>query len=179
MPTGVPLLLCRFYGDCGTAHAIAVDASSVHVCWQMASNSQYALPPQSSPQKSASGKSQLRSKQTSKGPSPENFLTIGDCFERYTYRVTGDARLVKEKRSHNSEAARCTFRSKDLFPVDDIALIHWLKPPSWNRAPATLPRAHNKITRFCIAGMLDKCMCCLCCTHEQMIVNIQIFCLSH
>ena len=30
-------------------HVIAIDTSSACVCWQMASNSQYALPPQSSP----------------------------------------------------------------------------------------------------------------------------------
>ena len=46
----------------GATLVIAVDASLAHVCWQTASNSQYALPPQSSLQESASSKSQLRSK---------------------------------------------------------------------------------------------------------------------
>ena len=45
-----------------------------------------------SSQESASGKSvsliKLRSKQNSKGTSPENFVASGGCFERYTYRVT-------------------------------------------------------------------------------------------
>ena len=62
-----------------SAYLIAVNAFalSTHMCWQMASNSQYALPHQSSPQESASSKSHIRSKQSSKGPSPDNFDTIG------------------------------------------------------------------------------------------------------
>ena len=44
-----------------------------------------------------SGKSQLRSKQSSKVPSPDNFATISGCFERYT-RVTALGRLKKEER---------------------------------------------------------------------------------
>ena len=48
---------------------------------------QYTLPSQYYPQKSISSKSQLRSKQSSNGPSPENFETIGGCFECYMYRV--------------------------------------------------------------------------------------------
>ena len=58
----------------GTAHVIAVDESSAHVCigeWRP----------------TASGKSQLCSKQSFKKPSPENLMTIGGCFERYTYRA--------------------------------------------------------------------------------------------
>ena len=50
--------------------------SSTHVCtdeWHPTC-SQYTLPPQSSPQKGAGSKSQLCSKQSSKGPSPENFM---------------------------------------------------------------------------------------------------------
>ena len=70
----------------------------IHVCWQMASNSQYSLPPQSSPQENASGKSQLRSKQRADGPSPESFLTIGGCFEHYMYRVTTLGWLKKKER---------------------------------------------------------------------------------
>ena len=83
---------------CGTTHIIAVDRSSAHMCWQMASNSQYTLPPQSSLQESASSKSQLHSRQRSKGPSPESFLTIGGCFECYTYRITTPGRLKKKER---------------------------------------------------------------------------------
>ena len=69
----------------------------------MASNSQYALPPQSSPQESTSGKSQLRSKQSSKVPSPDNFVTIGGCFERYTYRVTALGWLKKERKKEDEQ----------------------------------------------------------------------------
>ena len=89
-----------------TTHTLAVDVSSAHVCWQMASNSQYTLPPQSLPQENASGKSQLRSKQSSKGPLPENFLTIGGCFECYTYRIKVLGWLKKERKKMNNSDFR-------------------------------------------------------------------------
>ena len=73
----------------------------------MASKSQ---PPQSSPQKSAGGKSQLRSKWSSNGPSPENFMTISGNFECNTYRVTVLCWLKKEKR-------RWTILSFDRFKL--------------------------------------------------------------
>ena len=40
--------------------------------------------------------SQLRSKQSKKVPSPENFLATGGCFECNTYRVTAVGCLKKE-----------------------------------------------------------------------------------
>ena len=52
--------------------------------------------PQSSPQKSASGKSQLHSGKAR--PIPKNFMTIGGCFECYTYRVMVLGWLKKEER---------------------------------------------------------------------------------
>ena len=72
-------------GPTSAAHALAVRA---RVHWRMASNSQYALPPQSSPQESARDKSQLCSKQSSNGPSPENFVTIGGYFDYLWLFVT-------------------------------------------------------------------------------------------
>ena len=56
-------------------------------------------------QESANDKSQLRSKQTSKGPSPENSLTIGGCFEHYTYHimVLGWLKKKKRKKKMNTE----------------------------------------------------------------------------
>ena len=62
------------------------------------SNSQYALPPQSSPQKIAGVRSQLRSKRSSKVPSSENFLATGGFFKRKTYRVTALGCLKKKER---------------------------------------------------------------------------------
>ena len=44
-------------------------------------------------QESASGKL----KQSLKGTSPENFMTIGGCFECYTYRVMALGCLKKEE----------------------------------------------------------------------------------
>ena len=41
-------------------------------------------------------KSKLRSKQSSKGILLENFMTIGGCFECYTYRVMALGCLKKE-----------------------------------------------------------------------------------
>ena len=49
------------------------------------------------PAESASGKSQLCSKQSSNKPSPENFLTIGVCFECYTYHVAVLGWMKKEE----------------------------------------------------------------------------------
>ena len=57
--------LCSFsikIFTCAT-HVLAVDASSQHVHQQIASNSQYTLPPRSSLQKTTQGKSKLRSKE--------------------------------------------------------------------------------------------------------------------
>ena len=78
-------------------HIIAVDASSVHVCWQMASNSQYTLPTQSSLQKSASSKSQLHSKQSSKGIS-QRILWRLVAISNTMYHVTMLGCLKKERR---------------------------------------------------------------------------------
>ena len=81
---------------------------SARVHWRMASYSQYALPPQSSPQESASGKSQLHSKQSSKGPFPENSLASGGCFEHYTYHVMALGWLKKkEKKKINNSTVSC------------------------------------------------------------------------
>ena len=83
---------------CGAAHALAVNcASSAHVHRQMASNSYYTLPPRSSPQKNAGGKSSLRSKQSTKAPSPENSLATGGSFG--TQHLSHySARLVEERK---------------------------------------------------------------------------------
>ena len=84
---------------CSAAHVIAFDASFTHMCWQM-------VPPTASmlcllslpPLESASSKSHLHSKQSSKGPSQENFVTIGGCFECYMYHVAALGCLKKERR---------------------------------------------------------------------------------
>ena len=54
--------------------------------------------PQSSQQKSAGGKSQLLSKQSSNGPSPVNFPVIDGYFKCYTYYVMALGWLKKEER---------------------------------------------------------------------------------
>ena len=56
-------------------------------------------------QKSSGSKSQLHSKQSSNGPSPDNFMTIGGCFECYTYCNTalGWLKKKKEKNVNNSD----------------------------------------------------------------------------
>ena len=105
---GLDFLLEIFYGELflfffdnnlllrGTAHVIAVDASSAHVSnWLMAS---FMLCPLSLPWKIAGVRSQLCSKQSSKGISTENFLATGDFFECNFYRVTALSCLKKERR---------------------------------------------------------------------------------
>ena len=75
-----------------TQHVSAVDASSAHVCahvhWWMASNSQYAMPPQSSPQKKSQVVSPgyVQSKAQINHPQIISWLLVG-CFERYTSGV--------------------------------------------------------------------------------------------
>ena len=85
---------------------LRVDASSSHMCtdeWHPTASTLYPL---SLPhKKSAGGKSQLHSKQSSNGPSPENFLTIGGCFECYTYRVMTQGWLRKEERKKMNNSA--------------------------------------------------------------------------
>ena len=48
-------------------------------------------------------KSQLRSKRSSNGPSPENFLAISGYFERNTYRVMALRWLKKERKKKISD----------------------------------------------------------------------------
>ena len=55
------------------------------------------------PAKSAGCKSQLCSKQSSNEPSPENFLTIGDYFEHYMYRVMALGWLKKEEEEEEKD----------------------------------------------------------------------------
>ena len=79
------------------AHTLAVDA---FILAHVASNSQYTLPllilflQKSS---SSTCKSKLHSKQSSNRPSPDNFMTIGGCFECYMYLQYG-TRLAEEKK---------------------------------------------------------------------------------
>ena len=83
---------------CGAAPALVVDASSSHVCTDEWHPTVSMLCPLSLPcKKSASGKSQLRWKQSSNGPSPKNFMTIGGCFKCYMYRVMALDWLKKEE----------------------------------------------------------------------------------
>ena len=81
---------------CGTAHVIAVDVLSAHACVDKWCPTTSTLCPLSLPHKKVVA--QLCSKQSSKGTSSENFVTIGGCFERYTYRVTAPGCLKKERR---------------------------------------------------------------------------------
>ena len=70
-----PLFVTRYRPrNCGWC----VIRARVH--WRMASNNQPPRPPQSSPQKIAGVRSQLRSKRSSNGPSSENFLATGGFF---------------------------------------------------------------------------------------------------
>ena len=83
---------------CAISHTCSWRVILARVHQWMTSNSQYTLPPQSFVQKkSASGTSQLRPKQSSNGPYPENFMTIGSCFEYYTYRIIVLVWLKKEE----------------------------------------------------------------------------------
>ena len=126
-----------------------VDVSSLRMCALTNGIQQpYALPPQSSCKKSKSSKFQLRSKQSSNVPSPENFVAIGGYFERYMYRVMALGWLKKNERKKMSnrpfqichfkivtthcycrlgQAALCTSRHEYLFPGNDTTvkmLIH-------------------------------------------------------
>ena len=70
------------------AHTLAVAALSLHMCtnWLPAASTLCSLCIIFLQKSSSSTcKSQLRSKQSSNGPSPYNFMTIGGCFECYTY----------------------------------------------------------------------------------------------
>ena len=89
-------------------------SNSQYALHKMASNSQYALPPQSSPQESAP--MQLRhSKQSSKVPSPENFVTIGGCFERYTYCVMVLCWLKKKERRKKKKMNNSDLQQFQVF----------------------------------------------------------------
>ena len=70
----------------------------------MASNSQYALP-LSLPRKKAQAEVLVTLKASSNGQSSENSMTIGGCFEHYTYRVTTLGWLKKKetKKMNNSD----------------------------------------------------------------------------
>ena len=85
------------------------------VHWRMASNNQPPRPPQSSPQKIAGVRSQLRSKRSSNGPPSENFLATGGFFERNTYRVTALGWLKKKEERKKKERRRWTILSFDRF----------------------------------------------------------------
>ena len=77
--------------------------------------------PQSSPQRSAGGNSQLHSKRSSNGPSPENFLTIGGYFERNTYRVTALRWLKKKILSFD----RFRLATLEQFLYTSTATVEW------------------------------------------------------
>ena len=65
---------------------------------QMASNSQYTLhAPSVFPQESTGSKSQLHSKQSSNGPSPEHFMILGGYFECYMYHIMALGWLKKQE----------------------------------------------------------------------------------
>ena len=53
--------------------------------------------------KSVGGKFQLCSMQNSNGPSSENFMTIGGCFECYTYHVTALGWLKKREKKRKKK----------------------------------------------------------------------------
>ena len=69
----------------GAAHVIAVDESSAHVMcideWRPTTS---ILCPLSLPRKKAQAVSLSYAQSKAKKPSPENFIAIGGCFERYT-----------------------------------------------------------------------------------------------
>ena len=71
--------------------------------------------PQSSLQKCAGGKSQLRSKRSLNEPSPEKFLSIGGFFECYTYRVTALGWLKKEEERNKEGRKERTILAFDHF----------------------------------------------------------------
>ena len=99
----------------GAIHIIAIDTSSAHVCCQMASNSQYALPPQSSPLPCKKAQVVNPSYDQSKGSSLENFVTIGGHFKIVTIHIA----------ITTADLGRL-FRRKHLFPGDDIAMKTWI-----------------------------------------------------
>ena len=79
---------------CGTAHIIAVDASSAHMCIdEWCPTASTTLPPQSSPQKISCNYAQNKKDR----PSSENFLATGDLFECNTCRVMALGCLKKKE----------------------------------------------------------------------------------
>ena len=86
------------------AHALAIDASSLHVCTDEWLPTASTLCPLSlSCKKSVGGKFQLCLMQNSNGPLSENFVTIGGCFEHYTYHVTALGWLKKSEKKKKEE----------------------------------------------------------------------------
>ena len=78
------------------AHALAVDALFLHMCtdeWLPTAST--LCPPQSSLQKAHP----VTLKANLKWTIPENFMTIGGCFERYVYCVTALGWLKKERKN--------------------------------------------------------------------------------
>ena len=76
-------------------YTVGLDASSLNVCADK--RPVHSACPLGFLQKSAGSRSQLRSKESSNGPSPENFSTIGGYFECYTYHVMVPGQLKKEE----------------------------------------------------------------------------------
>ena len=113
---GTYFLLMYFVSQCIVpSHTLAVDASSSYVCtneWLLTANT--LCPLSLFCKKGASSKSQLRSKQSSTGPYPENFMTIGGCFKCYTYRIMLPA-LLKKEEQWKKEMKRWTILIFDHF----------------------------------------------------------------
>ena len=84
---------------CDAAHTLAHHGTCAPT--NMASNSQYTLPPQSSLRESTGSKSQLRSKQSSNEPPPENFVAIGGCFEHVLCYALGWLKKEREKMNNS------------------------------------------------------------------------------
>ena len=87
------------------AHTLAVDALSLHMCTNWLPTASTLCPllivflQKSS---SSTCKSQLRSKQSSNGPSPDNFMTIAWWLFRMLHVLQYGTRLAEEKKKVNN-----------------------------------------------------------------------------
>ena len=141
---------------CGTAHIIAVDTSSTHVLTNGIQQPVRSAP-SVFPEKSARGNtSQLHSKQRSKGPSPEYFLTIDGCFESHTYHVTTLGCMVEEERKKEED------NNSDLQPFQvcyfKIVTTHcYYYTADWDRLYKLFDVLLD--ASICSLAMISLCKC--------------------
>ena len=102
----------------GAAHVIAVDESSAHVMCidESGRPTTSILCPLSLPCKEVQAVSPSYAQSKAKKTSQENFMAIGGCFERYTFRVMALGWLKKERKKERK------MKNSDFSTVSGLPL---------------------------------------------------------